>query len=192
MFVGRETTFHTLFIPTVQSRIKVLRSSQIAKAPSKLPRRLLLAPCYPPCHMTTHPSFGCQGGKNSYSSLASSRSEHIEMPALDDAYTRRTNQIPMDSDYPEIPALISKSPKSVVHGIPRGNCKSSSVFLDTNIMQRLYRCQVTVELFGSQRMSAIGESTKKVSLRTVRDSTNGNCHINVSPRKRPNKLHIFT
>lgn len=191
MFVARKTTFHPLSIPLIQSRTRVLRSSQIAKAPSKLPRRLLLAPCYPLCHMTTYASFGCQGGKTSYSSLASSRSAHIETPALDDAYIRGTNQIPTDSDDPEIPALISENPKSVIHGIPRGNCKSSSVFLDTN-MQHLYRCQVTVELFGSQRMSAIGEARMKVSLRTMRYSTNGNCHINVSPRKRPRRLRIFT
>ncbi|ERF70505.1 hypothetical protein EPUS_07362 [Endocarpon pusillum Z07020] len=82
------------------------------------------------------------------------------MPALDGAYTRGTNQIPTDSDYPEIPELTSENPKSVIHGIPRGNCKSSSVFLGMN-MQRLYRYQVTVEIFGSQRMSAIGEATMK-------------------------------
>ncbi len=163
MFVGRKTTFHALFISLIHSRTKLLLSSQIAKAPSKLPRRLLLASCRSLCTMNTYTKFGCHEGKNSYSSLASSRSEHVATPAVDDLYPRRTNQIPTDSDYPEIPALISENPKSVVYGIPRGKCKSSSVFLDTN-MRHLSRCQATVELFGSQRMAAIGEATNRVSL----------------------------
>ncbi|KAF7505434.1 hypothetical protein GJ744_000761 [Endocarpon pusillum] len=150
MFAAHKTAIHTLSILLIQSGTKFLPSSQIARA----------APCYPLCHMTTYTSFGCQGGKKSYSSLASSRSGRTETPALDDAYTQGTNQIPTDSDYPEMSELISENPKSVIHGIPRGNCKSSSVFLGIN-MQRLYRYQATVELFGSQRMSAIGEATRK-------------------------------
>ena len=69
----------------------------------------------------------------------------------------------MNSEYPETPVLFSEDPKKVVLDIPQGNCISSSVFLDAS-MRGLFRRQVTVEPFGSQRMSAIGESTQKVSL----------------------------